>query len=143
MVVIELRAFVKTSKCSIQSEARVSAAKPCISGHLLPTVTYDTKSIFSATSNMCLMGDIKAVAYFSWWHSVHLSICIIRIFSYFFFESLDRHYKKVFTFLKNVWLYYFIQINPEFFKHFIKQVQGEFLNFSHLTKSKRNSSTHL
>ena len=53
---------------------------------------------FSATSNMCLMGDIKAVAYFSWSHSAHLSICIIRIFSYVFFESLDRHYKKIFTF---------------------------------------------
>ena len=54
---------------------------------------------FSTTSNMCLMGDIKAVGYFSWWHSTHLSICIIRILSYTLFESLHSDYKKVSPFI--------------------------------------------
>ena len=30
---------------------------------------YGKNPSFSTTSNMCLMGDIKAVGYFSWWHS--------------------------------------------------------------------------
>ena len=53
---------------------------------------------FSAGSKMCLVGDIQSVPYYLLSGNVHLSKSSIRIFTLTFYETLDRHYNKIFTF---------------------------------------------
>ena len=53
---------------------------------------------FPASRKMCLMGDIKMGAYYSSWYTAHVSIGIIRILAYVFYETLDSHYKRILAF---------------------------------------------
>ena len=64
--------------------------------------TYGMNFIFLRICKMCLMGDIKVRVYYSISGNAHLSDCGIGILVYVFYETLDFHYDKSFTFQKNL-----------------------------------------
>ena len=47
---------------------------------------------------MCLMGDIQSGLYYLPPGDVHLSKYSVRIVMHALYETLDRHYNKIFTF---------------------------------------------